>query len=230
MVDERNAMLADWSADMEGTARCIAEKMRAFLKKGARVLICFEDSEGTVGGLFRRAVELCEAVPVFWGPDRRWKALLKQAFFCKAGTVIGPPLLILGLTKLSRAMATPLYVRHAVIAGDSCGGWMTDGIANGLDCRVLELSNLVTFSTIPQTDAQLLAVGDEIIRWSSVLDCRMRKGPGGLEIEIVVFPGEKLPRLPSCARLTVRAWEPETDVPFCISDDWTNHDFSGESH
>ena len=68
----------------------------------------------------------------------------------------------------------------------------------------------------PGPEDPLLRAGQEIMLWTSVLDCRIQKGESGLEIEIVVFPGEKLPMLPSCAKLSVRPWDPETDVPFGI--------------
>lgn len=50
--------------------------------------------------------------------------------------------------------------------------------------------------------------------WGSILDCKMTNTGYGLELELVVFPGEKLPRFPSCAKLLVRAWNPESDEPF----------------
>ena len=53
-------------------------------------------------------------------------------------------------------------------------------------------------------------------RWTSILDCRVTRGDYGLELEIVTFPGEKLPKLPSCAKQVVRPWDPETEIPFSI--------------
>ena len=50
--------------------------------------------------------------------------------------------------------------------------------------------------------------------WGSILDCKMSNTGYGLELELVVFPGEKLPKFPSCAKLLVRAWNPESDEPF----------------
>jgi hypothetical protein len=72
-------------------------------------------------------------------------------------------------------------------------------------------------------DRELYDLGGEIHQWSGVLDCRVSRGDGGLEIEIVVFPGERLPRLPSCAKLTVRPWNPDTDVPFWTVESWKNN-------
>lgn len=50
--------------------------------------------------------------------------------------------------------------------------------------------------------------------WGSILDCKIANTGHGLELEVVVFPGEKLPKFPSCAKLLVRAWNPEEDEPF----------------
>lgn len=50
--------------------------------------------------------------------------------------------------------------------------------------------------------------------WGSILDCKITNTGYGLELEVVVFPGEKLPKFPSCAKLLVRAWNPESDEPF----------------
>jgi len=63
-------------------------------------------------------------------------------------------------------------------------------------------------------DPVLSDLGEQLHQWTSILDCRLAKSEFGLELEIVTFPGEKLPKLPSCARLVIRNWNPEEDVPF----------------
>lgn len=50
--------------------------------------------------------------------------------------------------------------------------------------------------------------------WTSILDCHLSKTESGLEIEVVVFPGEKLPKLPSAAKLVIRPYDPKHDEPF----------------
>jgi len=75
-------------------------------------------------------------------------------------------------------------------------------------CRMLD------FDPIKSVDPDLSRLGAELQLWTSVLDCRLAKTGYGLEVEIVVFPGEKLPRLPSCAKLVIRNWDPEHDEPF----------------
>ncbi len=63
-------------------------------------------------------------------------------------------------------------------------------------------------------------------RWTSILDCRVTRGDYGLELEIVTYPGEKLPKLPSCAKQVVRPWDPETEIPFSI----LFHENVGKNH
>lgn len=65
-------------------------------------------------------------------------------------------------------------------------------------------------------DPVLTELGKELHYWSSILDCRLSRGPSGLEMEIIRFPGEKLPKLPTCARQIVRPWDPDRDAPFLM--------------
>ena len=293
---------------LEATICYLTEKLE-FLKKGDKVLICFQDhEENSIGFLMEQAVIRCGAVPVLWGEDLRWKTLLRLAFSSRAGTVIGPPLIVLGLTKLARYNATPLYIRNVVTAGYPCLDWMIDGIISGLDCdtwgcfgpgmgpvvggfscgksRGVHLRDdvygmeilgpdgtavsdgrvgdmvmylkadpavryplgeraRIEYDPCPcgcsgtrlqdmgpgfSTDRDLRDLGQQLQSWNSVLDCRLRKGDYGLEMEIVVFPGEKLPALPSCARLLVRSWQPETDKPFWYVPAIENSGFLEEQH
>lgn len=73
---------------------------------------------------------------------------------------------------------------------------------------------LFDFDTVRGVDPVLSVLGAELHQWTSVLDCRLSRTDYGLELEIVTFPGEKLPKLPSCAKLIVRNWNPEEDIPF----------------
>ena len=57
-------------------------------------------------------------------------------------------------------------------------------------------------------------VGEKLHYWSSILDCRLYRSECGLELEAIFFQGEKLPKFPSCAKMVLRPWNPETDVPF----------------
>ena len=56
----------------------------------------------------------------------------------------------------------------------------------------------------------------ELLSWSSVLDYHSEQTESGMALELVVFPGESLPKVPSAAKLKVRPWNPEEDIPFCM--------------
>ena len=66
----------------------------------------------------------------------------------------------------------------------------------------------------------LIKLARDLLTWSSVLDCRIRRGECGLALEMVVFPGEKLPKLPTVAKQIVRPWNPEEDTPFLEVPGW----------
>ena len=280
---------------MEKTIGYLQEKMGQFLRKGDRVIICFSNEKETdLGSLFAKAVDACGAVPIHWGDDHRWKSLLRLVFGFRGCTLVAPPLVILGLSKLARATATPLNISNAVMAGYPCTDWMIRGIRSGLDCKSwgcfdVEHPSVVAGFSCPQgvgvhvnrgvfralicdewdqpvsfgkqgavlledvkngsilrtynrgrisdtpcgcgsadpllldlslrnnVDHELLALSNSINRWTSVLDCRIQRGENGLEIEIVAFPGEKLPKLPTCAKLVVRPWDSEVDAPFEVN-------------
>ena len=73
---------------------------------------------------------------------------------------------------------------------------------------------LMDFFPGEDVDMDLANLGQQLHSWTSVLDCRMKRGEYGLELELIVFPGEKLPKLPSAARQIVRPWDPKHDTPF----------------
>ena len=280
-------------ARLESTVGYLAENLGRILKEGEKVLICSRKHEkGDLSWLMEQAVLRCGARPVVWGPDRRWKTLLQQAFYSRATTVIGAPLVVLGLAKLKKHNGIPLYIRRVITAGYPCQDWMIEGINKGLDCRTggcfgLGITGVVAgFSCgkslgvhlrddvygveiqdengnpVPDgevgemvlyakdrpevryplgenarierapcpcgcasprlmdisygriDDAELSALGQYLHNWTSILDCNLKKGPCGLEMELVVFPGEKLPKLPSAAKQVVRPWDPKHDEPF----------------
>ena len=62
-------------------------------------------------------------------------------------------------------------------------------------------------------DSDLDSLAQHLMSWTSILDCHVKRGQFGLEIEIICFQGEKLPQLPSAARLVIRPWDPQTDTP-----------------
>ncbi len=280
-------------AARERSIEYLQEHLSKFLRKGERVLICFLEHEyGNISDLMEQAVIRCEALPVIWGPDRRWQTLLRQAFVNKVSAIIGPPLVILGLAKLKKYQNTPLYIRKVITASYPCPDWMIEGIVKGLDCEAGgcfslgesgviagfacgrswgvhirdseygvdivdregkslpsgELGEIVVYPKAEPSlryamgdngriaptpcqcgsdspvlmdmvlgrteDPDLFKLGTYLQSWTSILDCRLKKGESGLEIEILCFQGEKLPKLPSAAKLVIRPWNPKTDEPF----------------
>jgi hypothetical protein len=276
---------------LESSKQYLADHLRPGIKRGERVLLCFGSYEtNSLGFLMEQAVCLCGAFPIRWGPDFRWKGLLQQAFVTRATTVIGPPLLVLGLTKLKTYLRTPLSVRNVVTVSYPCLDWMIDGIASGLDCTCsgcfgigdtavvagfscdrsggvhirsdvygvdivnrdgaptdqigemilfpksnpelrysmgeqarlvtedcpcgLPSHRLVDLYPGSHVDVDLINLGQQLHSWTSILDCNLNKGECGLEMELVVFPGEKLPKLPSAAKQIIRPWNPNQDIPF----------------
>lgn len=73
---------------------------------------------------------------------------------------------------------------------------------------------LLELSPGKASDPALVELGQYLQSWTSILDCRLEKGESGLEIEIVCFPGEKLPKLPTAAKRIIRPWNPKHDEPF----------------
>lgn len=296
-------------AELRDTVMYLAGHLKKFLKKNDRMLICFPDAgEGSIGSLMAQAIHVCGGKPIFWGPDRLWLTLLRQAFVTRATAIVAPPLVVLGLTKLAKKTGTPLYLRNVVTAGYPCLDWMIDGIRSGLDCKTwgcfgpgtdavvggfscgvsrgvhirqeafefeivdgsdhsvpagetgnvvmhpagrpelryrisesarLDLEpcgcgsgapRLMDISSGVTVDRELAALGEELLKWTSILDCSLRHTEYGLEMELVVFPGEKLPKLPSCAKRVVRPWDRERDMPMMLEPGWVKSYFSGENH
>lgn len=283
--------LAATPESLEASVEYLVQQL-SFVKPKESVLICFTRNQPfEIGSLFEKAVLQRGGIPVFWEKDYRWKTLLRQAFSNRVTTVIGPPLVVLGLGKIARYKNTPLGVRNVITAGYPCADWMIAGIVKCFDCeangcftpgsRIVagfscsesqgvhirddvygveivdsegkpcadgELGDMVIYPKSDPSirypvgeqarldkspcacgcasarlvdmqagqiyDLKLDSMTQELISWTSILDCRLRKGPYGLELELVVFPGEKLPKLPEAAKRVVRAWDPEKDEPF----------------
>ena len=270
-----------------------------FLQKNESVLICFPNmGPDSLGALFGEAVSRCGAIPVFWGPDYRWRELLRLGFDSRLNTIIGHPLVILGLMKISKATGTPLYAHNVVLGGYPYDKWMAEGIKKGLDCTIHncyavrsgpvitgfscdkecgihireDLFDVITLDdhgeevpdyrhgrlkfvykadrglvldpeemtllshqrcccgrTAPRiiettyighSDPSKSMLEDQFLTWSSVLDYRAKRTEYGVCLELVYFPGNSLPKLPTCAKLTLRPWNPEEDIPFYIQDNF----------
>ena len=280
---------------LERTREYLLARMKNILQPNERVLICFPDEgDASLGGMLARVLRACGCQPMFWGPDYRWKGLLRQAFVDHVSAVIGLPLVVLGLMKMGKATATPLNIHNAFLVGYPYTSWMTEDIKCGLDCRIwgcywigdgpviagftcekevgmhiredifealvcteqgdvmedarrgfltlryksvpglvyntqetakiwhqpcscgCDDARIVETQFIGDDDPWKLVLEDRFLSWSSVLDYRAVRTEEGLELELVVFPGVNLPKVDSCVRVTVRNWDPETDVPFCM--------------
>lgn len=286
----------------------VTRQLKLFAKKQDRILICFPNEPGTLGEILDTAVREVGAVPVHWGEDQRWLTLIRTAFLNRTTAVIGPPLVVLGLKKLSNITRTPLYIRHALTTGYCSYEWMIHGIAKGLDCKTWGYFNinggpllcgqscgegpgvhirqeeydieivdeegnplpdgeqglirviskedpslrvtmfeharidrtpcacgrtsdrLVDFDEASSADMELLHLAEELHTWDSVLDVRLIRGEYGLEMEMIVFPGLELPKLPNCAKKVVRNWDPEHDKPFWFKPLWRNPSKIYENH
>lgn len=192
--------------------------LQKFLHRRHRVLILFpEQKAGSFGWLLARAVERCGCVSVSAEGDFRWKNILYLAFSDRTETVIGTAHMILGLHKASKATSTPLFVHDALVCG-GCKSWQQEGIRQGLDCRVWEMPEEQdpALDAERQVDPMRDALEDQLLFWSSILDFQVNSTESGTSLEVIVFPGEKIPELPSCARLTLRQWKPDFDVPFSL--------------
>lgn len=284
---------------LAASAAYLAERMGAFLHKQESVLVCFPDTGAkSLGAVFAEAIRSLGAVPVFWGPDFRWKELLRLAFEAHIQTIVAPPLVVLGLMKLAKATATPLYIHNVVMGGYPYAQWMVEGLRKGLDADIWGCysmrsgpvilgftcdrqagihirEDVVTAKIVdpegrelppPQRgkllftsrkDPRIICDPEEsclmhhqpcscgcdaprivetvytghdnpakqileqrFLVWSSILDYRARMTEYGIDLELVVFPGESMPKIPSCAKLTIRPWDPERDVPFYVADNF----------
>lgn len=199
---------------MEGIKDAVLSE---FLKNNDRVLICVP-AGSPAGQALEEAVTHAGGTPVFWGPDLRWSALLRQAFTGRHKVIAGPPLLLLGLSKLSKQRGTPLFIRNAILVG-GCADWIRGSIETGLDCRTWPVSPGVEELPLPR---DLQELQDWLLRWSSVIDCRLVKGTYGLEMQIVSIPGKKLPEFPTCAKLDNQPFDSERHIPFYLEYDPEN--------
>ena len=198
----------------------MVDVLRPFLRSREKVFLCsFENARCAAFCNVAEAVRKLEAESVCWSGQKNWQSLLRQIFLQRATVLIGAPRLILGLAKIARMTGTPLPVRHVVLLGNTDAPWLIRGIRDSLDVQIHHLpSDALLPCTGGQKDPLLQELEAQLLSWSSVLDFRAERTAQGLRMEILVFPGRKLPQLPSGACITVRDWNPKLDVPFCLCD------------
>lgn len=201
---------------------------QSFLGKKERVLVCLPEETDSPGRLLCDLVSGCGGVPILAQKDVRWISLLKQGFSQRCGCLVGSPDVILGLSKLSHRMRIPLYARSCVLAGAPPDPWTTEAIQTGLDSTIRACFQPVCQTREP--DPVLEQLARELRRWTSVLDFRLERTEAGLSLEMVTFPGEKLPKLPNLARFVSREWNPASDCPFELERVGMNPIFSYGTH
>ena len=94
----------------------------------------------------------------------------------------------------------------------------------------MESSRLMDMRPGSNVDADIFELSQKLLSWTSILDCILKRGPYGMEVELVVFGGEKLPKLPSAAKQVIRSWNPSEDTPYFYMPTLKKPDFSAESH
>lgn len=297
---ERLLAVCASESELEDSLRYLIDHMKPILKDGEAVLICFpRDNPASLGALLEKATLACGGVPVFWEKDLRWKELLRLSFVTHASTIIAPPVIVLGLSKLANFEGVPLYFYNVIMGGYPCLDWMMDGIMRGLDCQIwgilgpgtgpvvsgfsckcgrgihirkdkfeIEIEDgqgnlapagengmiaislvgdsstrftthsfgkimlekclcgdsspkLIDINSGDSSPESMLGLYEKLSSWNSILDCHVERSEYGLELEIICFPGEKMPKLPTCAKLIVRAWNPEVDIPLSLNAFWT---------
>lgn len=297
---ERILTLSSEPLEREETVCYLTDCLKPIVKTNESVLICFpKEKANDLGTLAGEAVTRCDGVPVFWEKDLRWSTLLRLAFVSKPSTIIAPPLIVLGLSKLAAYKDIPLYFYNVILAGYPSMDWVIDGIEDGMDCKAwgffgpgteaivsgfscqcgrgihirdqkygVEIVDengqevydgakgrivlyhrskpdtrfvtkafgsimtrpcpcgnpspkIIDFDTEEHDAASLMRIAEDLLYWNSILECNVIRSEFGLEMEVISLQGEKLPKLPSCARLIVRPWNPETDVPMSLSAEWT---------
>lgn len=210
--------------EQEQSAANLAEQVQQFIRPGEQVLLCFTRQEpGSLCDSLVIALRRAGAFPVLRGQDLRWKALLRQAFFHRVTAVFGSCSAIIALAKLAAATGTPLLIRNAVLCGDTGNAQLREAIVHWLDCRIWgcnSAGNVTAFSCGAglAEDGMGISCGlqhlrDELQTHGSVLDFRAVQTEYGLELEVVLFAGKPVPKLPTCAKRTVRTWNPEVDCP-----------------
>lgn len=175
----------------EETVAYLAKQLSGFIKKMDSVLICLpQQGRGSLSNVMERAVLRCDAIPVVWGEDHRWKSLLRLAFSTRCSTIISTPLILLGLAKLQNYYSIPLYVRNVVTTGYPCEDWMLEGIRRGLDCTPHGCFCMGTTSVLAGFSCQKvygIHVRDSAYR-VEIVDSAGNTLPEGVEGEVVLSP------------------------------------------
>lgn len=197
--------------------KCISEVISSVTEPNDRVIVCSSvlDSGLNVADI-TAAIEASGGKVLLWSQDQRWKTLLRMTFESRAKTIVGSAESLLALAKLSRFSHIPLNVFYAVVLDAEGKRWMLDSIASKLDCHVFSGTGEEWEPKRPLPSDREYRMTD-LMKWESILDCKAYCGVSGLVMEVVCLQGGGLPELPSCAKMTLRNWNPELDVPMTLN-------------
>ena len=182
----------------------ISQTLRSFLRPQEKVLLC------NGAEVAAKATEALGATVLCCDGKHSWQSLLRYVFSQRITVLMGSPKVILSLGKCAKVAGIPLPVRHVVLLEAVENEWLLEGIQNSLDARI-HICDLSCGDKQP--DPLWRQLDEMLLSWSSILDYRAKRTEQGLCLEIIVFPGRKLPQLPSGASVTVRPWNPAADGP-----------------
>ena len=191
------------------------DKIADLIRLNTPVLVC--PGQYALVQELEQLVHVCGGISLIPPQGYTWKDLFRLAFSRRATVVIGEPRIIWGLYKLVRAYGITLKIKTAVLLCDHNDLWLADEIAHGLDCKVHCI-----YCKEEDEEADILQLEKDLLSWTSVLDCQIQKGESGLELKVVYFSGERLPKFPSCAKLLSRPWLQNLDEPFSVISQWNN--------
>ena len=187
----------------------VVEMIENLIQPNTPVLICPAEEE------YVRELEMLvrrkDGIPLIPKKGYAWKDLFRLAFSNRASVAIGQARIVQGLYKLVHFYRISLKIKHAVVLCGPQDDWMFGDIASGLDCRVYPV-------VMPEKDGNesILRLERELLAWTSILDCHAVAGESGLELKVVYFLGERMPLLPSCAKLQMIPCQIGDVAPFSV--------------
>ena len=187
----------------------VIKMIEELIQPNTPVLICPAEEEWAQE--IEMLVRQKDGIPLIPKKGYAWKDLFRLGFSNRATVVIGQARIVQGLYKLVHFYRISLKIKHAVVLCGEQDDWMFGDIASGLDCRVYPV-------TVPEDDRNesIRKLERELLAWTSILDCHAQTGESGLELKVVYFLGERMPLLPSCAKLQMIPCQIGDVAPFSV--------------
>ena len=187
----------------------VVEMIDELIRPNTPVLICPAEEE--LVQEIEMLVRKKDGIPLIPKTGYAWKDLFRLAFSNRASVVIGQARIVQGLYKLVHFYRISLRINHAVVLCEPQDDWMFADIASGLDCRVYPV-------VLPERECNesIRKLERELLAWTSILDCHAQAGESGLELKVVYFLGERMPPLPSCAKLQMIPCQIGDVAPFSV--------------